>query len=223
MDLNEHRRRASELSGGTSPSYVKALVLKLLKHAQFQGSILDYAAGKGELLQLLAQDHACSNLMGMDLFERPSELPEEIGWIKQDLNEAPLCERTFDAVVCSEVIEHLENPRHVFRSLAHMLKPNGLLILTMPNQESLRSYMGLLFRGHFTHFLGDCYPAHITALLRLDLVRICAESGFSRPDFYFTNHGNLPKFTGVSWQKVSFGLLRGRLFSENVGMVARKV
>ena len=49
----------------------------------------------------------------------------------------------------------------------------------MPNQESIRSYAGLIFAGHFTHFLGACYPAHITALLRLDLARLCAESGFT--------------------------------------------
>ena len=40
----------------------------------------------------------------------------------------------------------------------------------MPNQESIRSYAGLIFAGHFTHFLGACYPAHITALLRMDQI-----------------------------------------------------
>ena len=101
------------------------------------------------------------------------------------------------------------------------LRPGGLLVLTMPNQESIRSYAGLIFAGHFTHFLGGCYPAHITALLRLDLTRLCAESGFTPPAFQFTDDGAIPKLARVHWQQVSFGLLRGRLFSDNVCMLTR--
>ena len=91
----------------------------------------------------------------------------------------------------------------------------------MPNQESIRSYAGLIFAGHFTHFLGACYPAHITALLRLDLTRLCAESGFTPPVFRFTDDGAIPKLARVHWQQVSFGLLRGRLFSDNLCLVTR--
>ena len=80
----------------------------------------------------------------------------------------------------------------------------------------------MIFAGHFTHFLGACYPAHITALLRLDLTRLCAESGFTPPAFQFTDDGAIPRLARVHWQQVSFGLLRGRLFSDNVCMVARR-
>ncbi len=41
-----------------------------------------------------------------------------------------------------EVIASLENPRAVFREFARLLRPNGVLLLTMPNQESLRAYSG---------------------------------------------------------------------------------
>ena len=73
------------------------------------------------------------------------------------------------------------------------------------------------------HASVDCtrlgYP--ITALVRLDLARICAETGFSVPEFFYTNSGGIPKLPSVSWQAVSAGLLRGRLFSDNIGMIAR--
>src|SRR5215831_13967592 len=103
-----------------------------------------------------------------------------VSWRQQDLNDelscAPEC---FDAVVCSEVIEHLENPRSVFRSLFAALRPGGKLVLTMPNQENVRSFLTLIFRGHFASFQDQDYPAHITALLRTDLIRMCQETGFS--------------------------------------------
>src|SRR5262249_1188938 len=145
------------------------------------GSLIDFGAGKGELLRSLAETGSFQTLAGIDLFERPPDLPATISWHRQDLNEAVTVGSRFDVAVCSETIEHLENPRQSFRSLYGLLRPGGTLVLTMPNQESIRSLCGLLFGGHFTLFLGACYPAHITALLRMDLVRMCSETGLSAP------------------------------------------
>ena len=221
MELSESRRIASELSGGTSSEPIKALILKCLEREGASGSLLDFGAGRGELLGRLGQDGRFSHLAGADLFERPDGLPAAIDWHRQDLNDTVRIDRQFDTVVCSETIEHLENPRHVFRSLHRLVRPGGLIVLTMPNQESVRSFAGLMFAGHFTQFLGGCYPAHITALLRMDLARLCGEVGFAPPQFYFTDFGGIPKLPTVRWQAVSFGLLRGRLFSDNLAMVTR--
>ena len=223
MDLERARRHASHLSGGTSPDTIKALVLRCLERERAQGSLLDFGAGRGELLMRLHQTGRFERLAGVDLFARPSDLPAAIGWHQQDLNDPAAIADRFDVVVCSETIEHLENPRHAFRTLYRLTRPGGMLVLTMPNQECIRSFAGLLFAGHFTQFLGACYPAHITALLRMDLQRLCAEVGFDPPAFSFTDVGSIPKFPSVTWQTISFDLFRGRLFSDNLGMVTRRV
>ena len=197
--------------------------MDLLRASGASGSLVDYGAGKGDLLKTLQQARSFQELAGIDLFDRPSDLPGTVQWYRQDLNESLSVNRQFDVAVCSETIEHLENPRHAFRNLHSLLRPGGILILTMPNQESIRSICGLLLGDHFTLFLGACYPAHITALLRLDLMRICSETGFSLPKFFYTNHGGIPKYPSMTWQVVSGGLLRGRLFSDNLGMVAQKL
>ena len=77
-------------------------------------------------------------------------------------------------------------------------------------------------RGHFVDFLDGSYPAHITALVRRDFQRLCQEAGFEPPRFSYTNHGGVPRLPRLRWQTVSAGLLRGRLFSDNVLMLARK-
>ena len=221
-DLREARQRAAARSGGTSSHAIRALVLRLLREERAAGRLLDFGAGRGELLRQLHASGTFDRLAGADLMPRPADLPASIAWHHHDLNEPLPLEDAYDAVVCSETIEHLENPRHVFRTLYRLVAPGGVLVLTMPNQECLRSYAGLLARGHFTQFLGECYPAHITALLRLDLERLCAEAGFTRPRFAYTNQGAVPAATSVSWQEVSAGMLRGRLFSDNLGMAARR-
>jgi SAM-dependent methyltransferase len=223
MRLIESRRRAAELSGGTSSETIKRFVRRMLRESGASGTLIDFGAGKGELLKLLYGLEKIKDLTGVDLMDRPPDLPNAIRWYSQDLNEPMAIDRQFDIAVCSETIEHLENPRQVFRSLHTLLRPGGTLILSMPNQESIRSLVGLLFRGHFTHFQGDCYPAHITAILRLDLFRICGETGFSAPQFFYSNDGGIPKFPRVSWQSVSGGVLRGRFFSDTLGMVSKKL
>jgi len=223
MDLAEARRRASELSGGASSEAIRSLVMACLAKERVRGSLLDFGAGRGELLTALHETGRFEHLTGADLFARPDRLPASVGWHQQDLNERLAIDREFDAVVCSETIEHLENPRHVFRCLHGLVRPGGTIVLTMPNQESIRSYAGLIAAGHFTQFLGACYPAHITALLRLDLARMCREVGMAPPRFDYTHEGSIPKLPAIRWQAVSFGLLRGRLFSDNLAMITRRL
>jgi 2-polyprenyl-3-methyl-5-hydroxy-6-metoxy-1,4-benzoquinol methylase len=222
MDLQQARKTASLLSGGTSSDDIKEMIQRCLRLERAAGSVIDFGAGKGELLGRLVESGRFSALAGTDLFPRPADLDSSVEWYQQDLNEPISFVRQFDCVICSETIEHLENPRNTFRCLDQILKPGGLLVLTMPNQESIRSYLGLIAGGHFAGFLGASYPAHITALLRLDLVRLCREVGFSPPEFHYNNSGGIPKFPHLSWQRASLGLLRGRLFSDNIAMVARK-
>jgi 2-polyprenyl-3-methyl-5-hydroxy-6-metoxy-1,4-benzoquinol methylase len=222
MDLRERRQRASEASGGISSEPIKSLVLACLEKERAAGRLLDFGAGRAELLTRLHQSGGFSSLAGADLFPRPADLPDSIEWHQQDLNEPISIAPLFDVVVCSETIEHLENPRLTMRTLHGLLKPGGLLVLTMPSQESLRSYLALMLKGHFVQFLGQSYPAHITALLRMDLERICAETGFARPAFSYTGEGGLPRLPVVTWQTISFGLLKGRLFSDNLAMVTRR-
>jgi 2-polyprenyl-3-methyl-5-hydroxy-6-metoxy-1,4-benzoquinol methylase len=129
---------------------------------------------------------------------------------------------SYDLVVAAEVIEHLENPRFLAREWFRILKPGGAVLVSTPNNESWRSIVSLLFRGHYTAFTGDNYPAHINAFLRRDLERILTEAGFTDVQLTYTDSGALPRLTAKSWQEVSFGKLRGVRYSDNVLCTARK-
>jgi SAM-dependent methyltransferase len=62
-------------------------------------------------------------------------------------------EGTYDGVICTGVIEYLEQPFVLLQSLAERLTPNGFMILSFPNTRSLlRLGEALLFR--FTSRLG---------------------------------------------------------------------
>ncbi len=223
-DLDKHRLLAAEASGGTSSGPILDAASRLLGRCGAKGSLLEFGAGTGDFLRHLLASGFQGSMTGTDLLPRPSHLPDEVRWIQADLNDplASLPNSSFDVVVSTEVIEHLENPRAMIREFWRLLKPGGKVILTTPNQESLRSLLTLLFAGHFAAFQDSCYPAHITALLRQDLRRIFAEAGFPGVEFSYTDHGYVPKWTSHTFQQISAGFLRGRWFSDNLLLVALK-
>lgn len=221
--LQERRLHAALASGGTSGDAIYDAALAVVHAMQLTGRVLEFGAGTGTLINQLVSHGCHCTLTGTDLLPRPAGIGSEVEWIHADLN-APLpCpDASFDAIISTEVIEHLENPRAVFREFARLLRPGGRLLLTTPNQESIRSLASLIVRGHHVAFLDESYPAHLTALVRRDLERLCAEAGFEPPAFSYTDRGAVPKWTSVTWQSVSFGLLRGRLFSDNLVAVTRR-
>ena len=219
MNLETQRRLAAEASRGISsgPSY--DLARRFLTVCGNPGRILEFGAGTGNFARRLIAEQVVPEMTCADILPRPDDLPRGIEWIRADLND-PLAspDAAFDTIVCIEVIEHLENPRAAFREFHRLLRTGGNLILTTPNQESVRSLASLVLGRHFAAFLGASYPAHITALLEMDFQRICAETGFESPRFDYSNTGRIPKLTRFRWPQV----FRGRWFSDNLGLLVRK-
>lgn len=67
-----------------------------------------------------------------------------------DLHEVELGSGEYDAAVCYDVIEHLENPRVVINKLCEAVRPGGLVVLAAPNPSSL-SGMITKYTPHWFH------------------------------------------------------------------------
>ena len=132
----------------------------------------------------------------------------------------PLSDSVADLVVCVETIEHLENPRALMRELTRLAKPGGWLIVTTPNQLSLLSLMTLIVKQRFEYFQDVHYPAHITALLEVDLIRMAAECGLGRSTIRYTMSGRIP-FTSRHHPRF-LSRVFPRALSDNVLLAAKK-
>ena len=61
----------------------------------------------------------------------------------------PWADESFDAVICVEGIEHLENRFAFLREVRRLLRPGGILLVTTPNTVSLRSRVRFLGSGFY--------------------------------------------------------------------------
>ena len=223
QDLDVQRHAAAIASGGISDDAIHRVFVRLADDLGLAGDLLDFGAGTGGLVRRLAASGRFSSATAVDLVRYEAAAEAGTAFVERDLNEPTgLPAESFDVVVSSEVIEHLENPRAVAREWFRLLRSGGTLIFSTPNNESWRSLASLALRGHFVSFADTCYPAHITALVRKDIERILVEAGFSLPRFSFTNVGGIPKLPRLKWQTVSAGLLRGLRFSDNLIAMSRK-
>jgi len=219
--LASWRMAAALGTQGISGTDIYKMIVEELEAIQPSGSVLDYGAGVGNLTQLLLAMNTFDEVVGADLMSKPTDMAA--GWVSGDLNDTlPGHDDHFNLVIASEVIEHLENPRFTARELYRLCSPGGHVIVTTPNNESIRSLLSLVMRGHFVHFNKGWYPGHITALLRKDLLRILIEAGFEPLGFRYSANGSLPGFPTHTWQEISFGKLGGLRFSNNLLIAARK-
>lgn len=65
---------------------------------------------------------------------------------------------SFDAILCSEVLEHVPEPTHALDELAHLLKLGGVMKLTAPFGSNVHMALYHYCSG-FSTFCRICEPA----------------------------------------------------------------
>lgn len=183
------------------------------------GVLLDVGCGKGLLWSYIR--NRFNQYVGADVV-RHEGLPEDAIFHRIDLDSGrvPLADDFADVVVAVETIEHLENPRAFARELTRLCKPGGWILITTPNQVSILSKLTLLVKNSFNAFTDSSYPAHITALLELDLRRIATECGWQDTTIRFTEDGRIPG-TSRHWPRW-ISRRFPRAMSDNICLSGRK-
>jgi 2-polyprenyl-3-methyl-5-hydroxy-6-metoxy-1,4-benzoquinol methylase len=122
--------------------------------------VLDAGCGLGYGTEILASAGARA-VSGVDIDpaaveEAESRFGESAAAIVEgDLQELPLDDDSFDAVVCFEAIEHVEDGGRALAELRRVLRPDGLLLVSSPNPD--------VYPSGNEHHVHEYRPAELAA------------------------------------------------------------
>lgn len=153
-------------------------------------SILDVGCGWGNFLQILNDNHL--PYLGIDISEEAVAICREKGLncLKADLiNLSKGSRQKYSVITFFQVIEHLKNPLEYLKASKKLLKKNGILLITTPNNNSpLRFLFGPKWSVYNT-------PSHYFFYSKKTLGRLLKIAGFNKfevkidqPRFFSLNY-----------------------------------
>jgi len=180
------------------------------KYLQPKASILEIGSGNGLFIESLASLGFSLTATDLKNFLSPAAREVAKQFQKIDIDTPwPFHDVSFDSVTAWNVIEHAENPSHVARESARVLKSGGLLFLSLPNIYNLKNRLYFLRTGDMYRYKGR--NSHITIITKMVFGRIFKNFDIVETSFY----ANEPPLLGKIFPK-------SELFSKTVLYVLRK-
>ena len=141
MEIDVYKRQDEEHENHWFFEGKKNIILSILKKNIKRNDlkILDFGCGVGINTKML------SDFGSVTCFDKSSEaiiyLEKKFNNNKKILikNNLENCNETFDLIIATEVLEHIESDEEEIKKLYKLLKPNGLFLATVPAYQFLFS------------------------------------------------------------------------------------
>jgi 2-polyprenyl-3-methyl-5-hydroxy-6-metoxy-1,4-benzoquinol methylase len=160
-----------QLSLPTIESYNK--LLNYFEKFRVNNNILDVGCGRGLILEIAKKRGW--NVYGLETSDAAIKICEEKGikMFKGDLNSCLLNKISFDVIISSEVIEHVQN-LFLIKHIYYLLRHGGLFYLTTPN---FNSYLRYQLKENYSII---AYPDHLSYFTKKTLHNIMIKSGLKK-------------------------------------------
>jgi len=181
--------------------------------------IIDLPCGNGAMAQRLI-DSGFTNIVCGDINTDDILIKDKVKCVEVNLNHTtPFAAGEFDAVICIECIEHLENPFNLMRELSRITAKGGEVIVSTPNILSTSSRSKFLSGGYFPHFaelacrwdevVQSGYQAHVMPVSLTMLLYLAHINGLKLVDVQTNKFSRRPR-------------LKDRLIAKIVKSVSRR-
>jgi SAM-dependent methyltransferase len=140
--------------------------------------ILEVGCGDASFTKELS--HFSANVSAIDISSEQITVNQKnhlgINFLAHDLSAPlPFATNHFQAIWCSEVLEHLFDPAFALTEMYRVLKPEGVVLLTVPYHGLVKNVFIALFK--WDHHFDPEYP-HIRFFTKNTLSRLCVKAGF---------------------------------------------
>lgn len=143
------------------------------------GNILDIGCAGGMITAKMQEELPQAHLTGMDLYKKAIKYAKKtyphILFVVGDAHKLPWPSDYFDAVVATETLEHLHNPKKAVQEIYRVLKPKGLFIVGQDTDN-------LLFRAIWSiwvHMKGKVWHGvHVSCMSPKEISSLLTECRF---------------------------------------------
>ena len=183
-----------------------ALILRHLQSAA-GGSVLDVGCGRGFYIKAIGALYPQASLVGVDFsaeYLAAAQAQASVtaaGLARADACALPFPAGSFDAVVCSEVLEHIEDDAACLAEIHRVLADDGVLLLSVPHHRYPLLWdplNWLLERAFGTHvpahiwWLAGIWADHLRLYTAAGIARKVRSAGFELDGMWFTTPRCLP-------------------------------
>lgn len=168
------------------------ILRKLTKNHYLSGVCLNAGCGEGLYSEFLESFQEIGEIVNIDL-ELPSSPQKRLDPRHRagqgSLTCLPFEDAIFDSCLCTEVIEHIEEDNVAVSELARVLKPGGLLLISVPTPPAPYD------------------PAHVReGYTKEELSNLLIKNGFTIHDSAYCFHASMRLFYNLwQWQFVRLG------------------
>lgn len=144
------------------------------------GKILDVGCASGWFLSEISKKRSNLSCFGIDPYKKAidfgSKKYKSLCLQNADAHNLPFPDNYFDLIICTEVLEHVENPITILSEIKRVLKKNGQAIIEMDTGNKLFQTVWKIWTKHF---VGKVWKgAHLQHFTYIKLKNMIKKNGF---------------------------------------------
>jgi SAM-dependent methyltransferase len=197
--------------------------------------ILDVPCGRGFYLNMLRYVSGCT-LYGAELdpvvLEKAranvGHLPD-VHLTRANIYTLPYPDKTFDAVILSEILEHIDDDVAALKEAMRVLKPGGVAAITVPHAnypfwwDPINKTLETLFQTHIQHgMFAGLWANHVRLYTRDELRQAALGAGFTVEEERSFTHDSFPFIHNIVYG-VGMPLLERGALPKNMATAANRI